>query len=53
VASFSGFVTELLIQFGFDDLHRADADGKTPLMLAEEREGHDGIAEYVAFLKAK
>ena len=46
-------LTELLIQFGFDDLHCADADGKTPLMLAEEREGHAGMAEYVAFLKSK
>ena len=46
-------LTKLLIRFGFDDLHRADSDGKTPLSLAQDRKGHPGMTEYVAFLKSK
>ena len=46
-------LTELFIRFGFDDLHRADADGKTPLMLALERTEHPGLDQYVAYLNSR
>ena len=46
-------LTELFIRFGFDDLHRADADGKTPLMLAQERTEHPGLDQYVAYLNSR
>lgn len=45
-------LSELLIGHGFDP-HRANADGTTPVALAEGRrkEGHDGMTEYIAYLK--
>ena len=46
-------LTELLIRFGFDELHCIDPDGKTPLTLAEERNDHAGLPEYIAFVKSK
>ncbi len=45
-------LSKLLISFGFEP-NRVDANGMTPLTLAEERriKSHAGLTEYIAFLK--